>query len=99
MMAFIDGCEFCPMCFVESLSMGGSASKSGLRVVLCSWNTPLNNDVDCDSVSFEEVLQTRPAGWLELHSENWMCAEGSIAVRLQEIGAAYPISLHVWACH
>jgi len=43
----------------------------------------------------EEVLASRPPlGWLEVHSENWMSDEGPIAERLQEIRAAYPISLH-----
>lgn len=43
----------------------------------------------------DEVLTTRPPlGWLEVHSENWMTDEGPIAERLQQIRAAYPLSLH-----
>lgn len=43
----------------------------------------------------DEVLGTRPAlGLLEIHSENWMTDEGPIAERLQQIRAAYPLSLH-----
>lgn len=42
-----------------------------------------------------ELLDSHPLlGWLEIHSENWMSDEGPIAERLQDICAAYPISLH-----
>lgn len=60
-------------------------------------NSPLDSRIGIGlrSPHIDEVLQTRPpVGWLELHSENWMCERGPIAERLQDVRAAYPISLH-----
>lgn len=47
------------------------------------------------SPHIQDLLCTQPnIGWVEVHSENWMCDQGPIAERLQEICEKYPLSLH-----
>jgi len=56
---------------------------------------PLRAGIGLKAQHYQEIIDTAPnIGWLEVHSENYMCAGGPTQTWLSAMRERYPISLH-----
>lgn len=56
---------------------------------------PLRAGIGLKAQHYQDILDTRPdIGWLEVHSENYMCAGGPTLKWLTAMRERYPVSLH-----
>ena len=56
---------------------------------------PVRAGIGLKAQHYQEIIDTAPnIGWLEVHSENYMCAGGPTQAWLSAMRERYPISLH-----